>query len=91
MITQIDRLQLVQKTAAWLITGTRRSEHIAPALAALHRLPVTFGIDYKILLLTFKALNGLAPQYLSDLLEPCIPVRRLRTSDMALLEVPWSN
>ncbi len=25
-------------------------------------------IDFKILLITFKALNGLAPQYLSDLL-----------------------
>ena len=77
--------------AARLISGTRRSEHITPTLAALHWLPVTFRIDFKVLLLTFKALNGLAPQYLSDLLKPHKPVRPLRSSDMALLDLPWSN
>lgn len=87
----IYRLQLVQNAATRLITGTRRSEHITPVLAALHWLPVTFRIDFKILLLTFKALNGLAPQYLTDLLDPHIPVRRLRSSGAALLDVPTSR
>ena len=87
----IHRLQLVQNAAARLITGTRRSEHITPALAALHWLPVIYRIDFKILLLTFKALNGLAPQYLSELVQPYVPVRQLRSSNLALLEVPNSN
>ena len=55
----IHRLQLVQNTAARLITGTRKFEHITPVLAALHWLPVSFRIQFKILLVTFKALNGL--------------------------------
>lgn len=38
--------------------------HITPLLKSLHRLPVCFRIDYKIILLVFKALNGLSPSYL---------------------------
>ena len=87
----IHRLQLVQNAAARLITGTRRYEHITPVLAALHWLPVTLRIDFKILLLTFKALNGLAPQYLADLLQPHDPIRNLRSAELALLDLPWSN
>ena len=34
----------------------------------LHWLPVRYRIHFKILLLTFKALNGMAPAYISDLI-----------------------
>ncbi|KAK3554753.1 hypothetical protein QTP70_033443, partial [Hemibagrus guttatus] len=61
------------------IQAGRRYEHITPILATLHWLPVKFRIDYKILLLTYKALNGLTPQYLSDLLVIYDPPRLLRS------------
>lgn len=48
-------------------------------------------IDFKILLLVFKVLNGLGPLYLSELLEPYIPNRHLRTSTKKLLIVPKCN
>ena len=35
-----------------------------------------------------KALNGLAPAYIKDLLKPYIPTRTLRSSTQNLLEVP---
>ena len=35
-----------------------------PVLQDLHWLPIKFHIDFKILLLTFKCLNGRAPLYL---------------------------
>ena len=35
----------------------------------LHWLPVRARIEFKILLITFKAIKGLAPKYLSDLIE----------------------
>ena len=66
-------LQLIQNAAACILTRTRRFEHISPVLASLHWLPVKFRIDYKILLLTFKALHGLAPSYLNYLLFPYTP------------------
>ena len=45
-------------------------------------------IDFKILLITFKALHGLAPSYIKDLLKPHKPQRILRSADKALLDPP---
>lgn len=39
-------------------------------MARLHWPPVKYGIDFKILLFVFKALNGLAPSYITELLSP---------------------
>ncbi len=86
--TQIARLQRVQNMAARIVTRTRRSEHITPILHSLHWLPVSYRIQYKILLLTFKALNGLAPAYLAELLQPHQPARLLRSTVQHLLTVP---
>ena len=41
--------------------------------AIKHLLPLSFRIDFKILLLVFKALNGQAPAYICDLLTPYEP------------------
>ena len=65
---QIAKLQRVQNAAARLILGFGKFSHITPALYELHWLPVSLRIDYKILLLTFKCIYGLAPTYLSDLI-----------------------
>ena len=48
-------------------------------------------IDFKILLLVSKVLNGLGPLYLSELLEPYIPNRKLRSAKKKLLVVPKYN
>ena len=47
-------------------------------------------IDFKILVLVFKVLNGLSPLYLSELLSPFVPNRNLR-SKKKLLMVPKCN
>ena len=83
-----SRLQLVQNSAARLLTNSRRREHITPILASLHWLPVSFRVDFKILLITFKAQHGLAPRYISEMLKPYKPERTLRSADKALL-VPY--
>ena len=72
--SQLKKLQNVQNAAARIITGTRKYDHITPVLRELHWLPVKERIDFKILLLTFKALNKMAPADLKDML-------RLQTSD----------
>lgn len=84
----LRRLQLVQNAAARLLTGTRKRDHITPVLSALHWLPVQFRIDFKLLLIVFKVLNGLAPSYLVDLLHYHTPSRALRSSNQMLLDVP---
>uniref|UniRef100_A0A3P9D180 Uncharacterized protein n=1 Tax=Maylandia zebra TaxID=106582 RepID=A0A3P9D180_9CICH len=84
----ISHLQRVQNAAARLLTGTRKFEHISPVLASRHWLPISFRIHFKILLFTFKTLHGLAPSYLSELLQPYTPTRSLRSADQLLLKIP---
>ena len=78
----VDRLQYVQNYAARLVTRTQSSEHITPVLCRLHwpPVPVRQRITCKILLLTHKALNGMAPKYIANLLQPYTPTRQLRSS-----------
>ena len=69
----LKRLQTVQNSAARLLTRSRKYDHITPVLASLHWLPVCFRIEFKSLLITFKALHDLAPAYISELLVPYVP------------------
>ena len=82
---QVRKLQYVQNSAARLLTSSCKHEHITPVLRNLHWLPVHESIGFKILLMTFKCLNELAPSYLSDLLIHYRPLRTLRSSDKELL------
>ena len=86
---QIAKLQRVQNAAARLILGIRKFSHITPALYELHWLPVSLRIDYKILLLTFKCIYGLAPTYLSDLISiKSNSLYNLRSTGKPLLDHP---
>ena len=53
----IKKLQLVQNSAARLITCSRKYDHTTPLLIQLHWLPITQRIWFKVLLLTFKAIH----------------------------------
>ncbi|KAL6458614.1 hypothetical protein MHYP_G00320860 [Metynnis hypsauchen] len=86
--SNLNKLQLVLNAAARVLTKTRTFDHISPVLSALHWLPVKFRIDYKILLLTYKALHGLAPEYLRDLISYYEPPRLLRSQGAGFLVVP---
>ena len=53
------RLQLLQNTAAHLLTKRKHREHITPTLASLHYLPAEFSVKYKTLVITYRgALRG---------------------------------
>ena len=84
----LRKLQLAQNAAACILTKTKKFEHITPVLKELHWLPVRERIQFKLLVLTWKSLNGIAPQYLSNLLVPYKPIRAHRSSDKHLLVVP---
>uniref|UniRef100_A0A3B3B4X7 Reverse transcriptase domain-containing protein n=1 Tax=Oryzias melastigma TaxID=30732 RepID=A0A3B3B4X7_ORYME len=84
----LNKLQLVQNSAARIISRTPPFHHITPVLQQLHWLPVKFRVQFKLLLLTFKALHNLAPRYLSELLHIYTPVRTLRSSSTLQLSVP---
>jgi len=57
----IRRLQSVQNAAPQLICRLRRFDHVTDALVSLHWLRVSECVVYKIAVLTFKVLHGIAP------------------------------
>ena len=83
----VSILQSVQNSAARIVTKTAPREHITPVLRELHWLPVDRRIEYKILLYAYKALNGLAPEYLCNMVELYAPDRVLRSASQNLLVV----
>ena len=71
------RLQSVLNAAARLIYQLRSSDHITDALVCLHWLRIPERIEYKIALLTYKVMNGMAPRYLGPFVRVAdLPGRR---------------
>ena len=61
--------------------------HITPVLIQLHWLPVHFRILFKVLLIVYKTLNGMAPLYITELLSYRTCSRMLRSTDQKLLVI----
>ncbi len=81
-----------KEKAARIVVKTRRRDSITPVLQKLHWLPVKKRIIFKLLILTFKALNGQAPLYISELLSAYSPGHRsLRSHSCGLLQLPRKN
>ena len=76
----LRKLQLAQNAAARILPKTRKFEHITPILRELHWLPIRERIQFKLFILTWKSLNGITPEYLSNLLVPCRPTHALGSS-----------
>uniref|UniRef100_A0A803U0C0 Reverse transcriptase domain-containing protein n=1 Tax=Anolis carolinensis TaxID=28377 RepID=A0A803U0C0_ANOCA len=79
------KLQLVQRSAARLITGASFRERSTPLFKELHWLPFIFRSQFKVQTIIYKALNGLGPAYLRDRISYYKPARALRSSEEALL------
>ena len=60
---QLAKIQRVLNASARLVFNAPKLCHITPIIRDLHWLPIRARMNFKVLLLTFKALHGLAPQY----------------------------
>ena len=87
LMNRLQRLQLLQNSAARVINQTKRYTWITPILNELHWLPINKRCQFKIRLLTLKLLNGCAPEYLCDMLNVYMPNRSLRSTSL----VPYIN
>ncbi|PIK46400.1 putative lethal(3)malignant brain tumor-like protein 3-like [Apostichopus japonicus] len=86
--SEIMKLQRIQNTAARLVTRTKKYDSISEIMSGLHWLSIRQRIAFKINLLTFKCLHGLAPPYLTDLITRYNPCRSLRSSSQNLIKPP---
>lgn len=77
----------VQNLSARFISQHGEYEHITQVLKQLHWLPVYQRICYKVLILTFKSLNGQAPTYLEGLMKRR-PMKRTRIDGNNDLVIP---
>ena len=68
-----------------------RSDHVTPLLRRLHWLRAPKRIVYKLALLAYRSLHGLAPVYLAHVLHPVTDLpgrRRLRSASSLTVAVP---
>ena len=84
-LKQTQRLQKIQNWAARLIDGAMRYSYATPLLKKLHWLPIAVRVEFKILLLTHRALNGQAPNYIGHCVSRRQPVRSLRPSEQFIV------
>ena len=71
------------------MTKTGKYEHISGKLRDLRWLPVAYRVKYN--LLTWKAQNGQAPEYISELMSERTHGIDLRTGQSKVLDVPKTN
>jgi hypothetical protein len=84
----INMLQRVQNNAARVLFRLPKYVSVSHLIREAHWLPVQSRIQYKLLLLTYNALNNIGPSYVKDLLEPYQPARMLRSQNMNMLVKP---
>ena len=77
--------------AARVVSGAKRYGHITPVLKDLHWLTIRKRIEFNILLLTFKCMQGCAPRYLWELLVKQANTRTLKSNTKNVLQIPLTN
>jgi len=88
------QLQSIQNRDAKIVDGGLKYNHVTPILRKLHWLPVESRAVFKIAVLVYKCINGLAPKYLIDrcMSGVLVPINySLRSSESNLLPVPSAN
>ena len=83
----IKKLQRVMNAGVRFIYNIRKREHITPYIKKAHFLPVSYRIKFKLCLLVYKAFNGLAPDYISEMLTLHTPTLR-NERDAMMLQLP---
>ncbi len=87
----LAKLQRVQNSAIRLVTCAKKDCNITSLRRELHWLPIKDRIIFKLLLLTYKSLHGMAPSYIAELIKIHVPKRTLRSNSKLLLIVPPSR
>ncbi len=88
--TKLRKLQMVQNASARVLIQAKKYDRISMTSVRnnLHWLPIKARIDFKILVLTWEAYNGIGPKYLSDLLDKKHATHNTRSADTHLLKIP---
>jgi exonuclease III len=83
----LNKLQVIQNNTARAITCKKKFDHITPALYSLHWLKIQQRIEFKIISITYTALQFGQPTYLRQLLT-IQPTRSTRSGSLVTLVRP---
>ena len=75
---------MIQNRACRVIFGLKKRESVDHHMKSLHWLKIQQRIKFKILLITYKALNGQAPYYISELLQ----MNNISTRHQSNIQIP---
>jgi len=84
----ISELAALSREFAAIIIVLVSKVNFSPC-AFLHWLPLQQRIQYKIAVITRKALSTSVPPYIDELLQRQVTTRSLRSTDAPRLSVPW--
>uniref|UniRef100_A0A803T7Y4 Reverse transcriptase domain-containing protein n=1 Tax=Anolis carolinensis TaxID=28377 RepID=A0A803T7Y4_ANOCA len=82
LLKMVRKLQLVQWSVARLLKGANYRKGTTLLLKQLHWLSISSQSQFKVLVITYKALNDLGLAYLWDHISYYEPVRSLRSAGM---------
>ena len=83
--------QRIQNFAAKIVLGKSKYSSSTEALKHLHMLPVHVRCEFKLLVMVYKCLHGIAPTYLAELLHKHASAYCTRRSRQNLLDVPFTR
>ena len=79
----LNRLQSIQNAAVRLIAGASQFDHVTPLLQARHWLPIEQRIVFKLGVMMYRTVNGMAPCYLQEyVISPASPRSLLRLDQL---------
>ena len=93
-VQQLNRLQSILNAAARLDYSAQRSEPVSPLPRDLHWLRVLQRIEFRLAVLVYRCLNGIAPPDLADGLQRVADISsriRLLSVSTASLHIPRKN
>ncbi|CAJ0944628.1 unnamed protein product [Ranitomeya imitator] len=80
-LTRLSPLQSILNAAARVVHLANRYSDSSALRQSLHWLPIHYRIQFKVLVLTHKALHSAAPPYISSLISVYRPNRPLRSAN----------
>ena len=84
----LQKCQRIQNMCAKFLLNKHKYDSATECLKQLQWLPIDQQIQYKILVITQKSLNGNAPKYIQALKEKQAPRRSLRSRSSGRLHTP---
>ena len=85
---QLSRLQMIQNMGCRVISNLKKYDHVSNAMKELHWLKVQEWIHYKVLVTMYQCVNGLAPSFLTNLLDLDLTTKHLRSDTQGKLPIP---